>query len=325
MPETPPTEPPGDMVIPVLPENYAFVMNINRLIGAASYKFDRYHELRKATGDEIEFIKGVISKYAPAMLERLYNVLWEAPWPLPRGEFIHNLSEPNWRYYVISGLAGVSDLTDAFDLAPVELEVGFSAMYLNINQTSPGTAIHAGRFFHVLEHAHTDDSFFVDISCDEIETIRQIYEHLRKSDKRLTNVKRMARQLYHLKALPHYSPLRFLGYFAILESLLTHAPKPSDPYSSITRQVQKKLILLDHRSTHKIDYGPFGEAKPEKVWATMYGYRSLVAHGGEPDFSGELSLLKNEETALKLIKETAKSVIRQALSEPQLLLDLRDC
>ena len=99
----------------------------------------------------------------------------------------------------------------------------------------------------------------------------------------------MARQLGQLKALPNYSPLRFLGYFAILESLLTHAPKPSDPYSSITRQVQKKLILLDHRWTHKINYGPFGEAKPEKVWSTMYGYRSLIAHGGQPDFSGELS------------------------------------
>ena len=57
----------------------------------------------------------------------------------------------------------------------------------------------------------------------------------------------------------------------------------------------------------------------------MYGYRSLIAHGGEPDFTGKLSLLKDEETALKLIKETAKAVIRQALSEPQLLLDLRDC
>ncbi len=48
-----------------------------------------------------------------------------------------------------------------------------------------------------------------------------------------------------LKALPHFSPLRFLGYFAMLESLLTHAPNPSDPYDSITRQVQKRRALLE--------------------------------------------------------------------------------
>ena len=135
----------------------------------------------------------------------------------------------------------------------------------------------------------------------------------------------MASQLGQLKRLPYHSPLRFLGYFAILESLLTHAPKPSDPYDSITRQVIKKLTLLDHRWTPKIDYTPFGDAKPEKVWSRLYSYRSRVAHGGEPDFDGELSVLKNKETALKIVKETTKAVIRQALLEPQLLLDLREC
>ena len=57
----------------------------------------------------------------------------------------------------------------------------------------------------------------------------------------------------------------------------------------------------------------------------MYLYRSNVAHGGTPDFSKELRLLVNHESALQLVKETVKAVIRQALNEPQLLLDLKDC
>lgn len=57
----------------------------------------------------------------------------------------------------------------------------------------------------------------------------------------------------------------------------------------------------------------------------MYTYRSLVAHGGTTRFTGELRALGNHENALKLVKETVKSVLRYALDDPQLLLDLREC
>ncbi|MGO9116052.1 MAG: hypothetical protein ACLQPD_00380 [Desulfomonilaceae bacterium] len=325
MSETPRIDPAGNTEKLVIPQNYAFVMNINRLIGATSYNIDQQHELRRATSDEITFIKDEVSRHAPSP-QWLYTGIWEQEWPRPIKGKVNYLSEPDWRYYVIGLQGGIApELQAAFDLAPVELEVGFSTLYLNPLQNGPGVACDPNRFFHVLERSRQDAAFFVDISNEEITTIQQIYVHLQQHDDRLVDVKRIAWQLGQLKGLPHHSPLRFLGYFAILESLLTHAPKPLDPYDSITRQVKKKLILLDHRWAHQIDYSSFGDAKPETVWATMYHYRSLVAHGGEPNFTGKLSLLKNEETALTLIKETAKAVVRQAIFEPQLLLDLRDC
>jgi hypothetical protein len=116
-----------------------------------------------------------------------------------------------------------------------------------------------------------------------------------------------------------------LGHFAVLEALLTHPPKPTDPYDSITRQVKKKLALLDRRSQPGIDYSSFAEANRETVWAKMYAYRSTLAHGGAPTFDGDLQVLESHDNALKLVKQTAKMVIRQALIEPQLLADLRDC
>jgi hypothetical protein len=57
----------------------------------------------------------------------------------------------------------------------------------------------------------------------------------------------------------------------------------------------------------------------------MYDYRSRVAHGGVADFTGKLRILRNHEEALKLVKDTTKAVIRHALKEPQLLIDLREC
>jgi hypothetical protein len=57
----------------------------------------------------------------------------------------------------------------------------------------------------------------------------------------------------------------------------------------------------------------------------MYGYRSSLAHGDAPNFDGELRTLGSHDNALNLMRQTVKAVIRQALIEPQLLADLREC
>jgi hypothetical protein len=93
------------------------------------------------------------------------------------------------------------------------------------------------------------------------------------------------------------------------------------------RQVHKKLALLNHRFRRPIDYVPFGETSPKKIWEKMYAYRSRVAHGDFVDFrtDTELRALNGAEDALTLVKSTTKAVILQAIDEPQLLADLRDC
>ena len=57
----------------------------------------------------------------------------------------------------------------------------------------------------------------------------------------------------------------------------------------------------------------------------MYEYRSILDHGDEASFDGSLHLLGNGENATKLLKDSVKMVMRQALKEPQLLVDLREC
>jgi hypothetical protein len=318
---------PADPVQSELPDDYAFVMNVGRLTDARSFEIAPGHELRRATKNEIAIIKDCLRVRAPAPQWK-YMSLWEQQWP-HTGDVVNMLSESDWRYHVIAfkgSNAMMLDLLAAFDLAPLELEVGFIVRHLQTgDELRPGVSWNAGRLFHVLEDAEFNPCFFVDVSEQEIETIQQVHARLREHNERLMDVRHLVTQVGELKALPHRSALRFLGYFAILESLLTHAPKASDPYDSITRQVRRKLMLLDHRWTHPIDYSPFCGATPETVWSKMYSYRSLVAHGGEPKFEKDLKVLQNEETALKLIKETVKAVIRQTLSEPQLLLDLREC
>lgn len=312
----------ADQATATLQESFAFVMNVWHLREADNYALAPGLQLRRATADEIAVIREIITKLAtPPMIDPL--IFWERKLPY-HGSIYERLPEPEWRYYVIALKEGSLGEFDAvFDIAPVEVEIGFTVRYT----TDRGRcAIHnPGRLFHVLDDASHRESFFVDISAADIELYTALNAQLQQHDHLLVDVKRLLIQLSQLKGLPHTSPLRFLGYFAILESLLTHAPKPLDPYESITRQVKKKVALLDHRWQRTIDYSSFGGAPPETIWTKMYDYRSLLAHGGVPEFTGNLTMLRSHQGALKLIKETVKAVIRQALAEPQLLIDLREC
>ncbi|MGH9686608.1 MAG: hypothetical protein ACRD5K_05905 [Candidatus Acidiferrales bacterium] len=298
-------------------------MNIARLTDATSYTIAPGHELRRANADEIEFIK---STFERRILPHPFN--WDASvWERPLDSSEGPLPESEWRYFVMSrgeNPPPFQEFQETFDLSPLELEAGIFAIPMPDHGAGVGFVL--PRVFQVLEENYRNDSFFVDVSARDIDQMRAIHSQLCQwQGVGPLDVRSLARQLSDLKCLPHRSQLRFLGYFALLESLLTHPPKPLDPYDSITRQVKKKLALLDRRFSRKIDYAPFGGAGAESVWSKMYDYRSLVAHGGSPQFAGQLQVLGNAETALTLIKETVKAVIRQALTEPQLIVDLRDC
>jgi transposase len=212
----------------------------------------------------------------------------------------------------------IEKIREASEIAPVELEILFTVV-------NGGLVWHQDHVFQILQQIRHNDDFFVEIFASDVAEIKKLCARLEQSQSQVLDISPFLRQLTGLKALPYRSPLRFLGYFALLEALLTHSPKPTDPYDSITRQVKKKLTLLNHRWFSKIDYTPFGKTPPEKVWEKMYGYRSDVAHGNLPDFKKELTALKSEVHALRLLKETTKAVVRFALDEPELLADLRGC
>jgi hypothetical protein len=180
--------------------------------------------------------------------------------------------------------------------------------------------------FQFIQQPSQTERLFVEIGREQAEQVAHIYDLTQQNDAKLIDFNGYISQLSALKGLPRDSPLRFRGYFALLEALLTHAPVPADPYDSITRQIKKKLTLLEHRLLYPIDYSGFSAEKHERIWAKMYDYRSKVAHGGEPNFTNEHNKpLKSHQCALNLVRETAKAVITQALREPQLILDLREC
>jgi hypothetical protein len=114
-----------------------------------------------------------------------------------------------------------------------------------------------------------------------------------------------------------------LGVFAVIESLLTHDPQGS--HDSLTHQIKGKMALLEKRFHNPLDYSCFASAKSETIWGKLYSYRSAIAHGDTPDFKGTLSVLKDQMTAVSFLDSAAKALLRHALEEPELILDLRPC
>jgi hypothetical protein len=307
------------------PESYAFVMNVGSLSDATAYTLAPGHELRRASADEIAFIKSTVDRFGPNPFVSHNGLVWEERLPRVQGRPIQRSPENEWRYFVIA-FRGTNEtlveLSLVFELS-TELEVGFTRLFIDLGGTS--ITWNPDRLFRWLQEFQALPVMFTNVSSADVKEIRVLHSQLRNHDRTVLDVRNLAGQLGQVKALPHLSPLRFLAYFAILESLLTHAPKQSDPYDSITRQINAKLSLLNHRFPKAIDYRAFGDAPPATVWARMYAYRSRLAHGGTARFDGDLQILASHDAALALIKETVKAVIRQALLEPRLLLDLREC
>jgi len=308
-----------------MPQNITFIANIARLEGLESYDFVPGYTLRKATPEEIHKIKENVRLFLPYP-QMLYDQLWEGA--LPQNRFPQNiLPADQWRYFIISFSGDQNNLgllNAAFLLSPIELDMLFTLSLTEVpNQYS--IAWNKERQFRLFQEIICSPDYFVNINSTNLEMIRTIYSRIVAHGNNQPDIKRVTSQLLDLKGLPTFSPLRFLGYFGLLEAVLTHSPKLTDPYDSIGRQIKNKIVLLNNRLNPRIDYSPFGEATPETIWSKMYSYRSKLAHGDPVNFSNDFQVLINYESALCLIKETVKAITRQTLIEPTLLIDLKNC
>jgi len=305
------------------PQNIAFIANISRLVDTETFTFMPGYELRRATKSEIGILSETLRSYFPRD-EMINRDLWRYRL---KERITESLPEKEWRYFVIgfsNSNSEIIELQYASDIAPLELEIIFTIIYPTasgrINVYIPD------RLFQVLNPAPRNPSFFRTVTNADLEFIKDNYNRIKRHDDKLLNIRRILEQFDSLKAIRKGSELRFLGYIAIIESLLTHNPEPGDPYASITRQIKRKLALLNNRWAPKIDYNTFEKSTPESIWTAMYKYRSIIAHGGSPDFNNnELRLLKSADHARDLARDTAKAITRQALIEPHFIKDLRDC
>ena len=308
-----------------LRHNIAFVLNVSRLVGnpRAGFALAPGTIIRRASKEEIVAAKEVCKDFGAT-----HWTAWECEGYQDRK--YERLPESRWRYFVIAFTASHTTITEierTLTIATCGIKIGFTLMKGPFRGVTnqPTIVFDPARLFHLLQGIGEGKVPFLEVAKSDAKNIRALRSKFQLHDNTILNAKEVIQQILDLEALPPQSPLLFLGYFAVLESLLTHQPKKTDTIDSITRQIIRKVILLDNRWDPRIDYGFFKGAKQDTIWSAMYSYRSSLAHGGAPDFNGELHLLGNSDQALKLLKNTVKGVLRQSLIEPRLIVDLRNC
>ncbi len=304
---------------------FAFVLNVSNMGDSSGVAIASGYTLRRARKQEVEFTKKLI---ASLFGEHFGPGLWETRRPKTGSGKYLRLPEKQWRYFVIEFGSDNEDLEllqEAFAIAPNELEIGFTLSTASMGaQRLPVAVFRPPRLFQSLSALVEDRVARIFTKADAHQTT-EIYRRLAAYDHNILDLHRILKLLMELKDLPRFSPLQVLGYFAILESLLTHQPNPDDRYDSITRQITQKLALLNRRWQPALDESSFGQATHDKIWSKMYGYRSAIAHGIAPDFKSKLEVLGTADHANVLIRNTVKRTIRQALVEPQLVADLHNC
>lgn len=309
--------------------DFSFFLNVGQIPTESTLSVAPGCDLRRATAAEVKAIQEVLTDFGrrkppPWETDTLVEEHRTTPVPLPEGK---------WRYSVMTyengltlgeqrPLGALTYVEQALCVCLLDLKIGFTVVS---DAQATGVLYHPGRFFSQVQALEYGALPFFDVPPGVIEDLKAQLFRIRSLCDDSLGLRSIIEQMLELDSLPYYSPLLFLGYFAILESLLTHKPKSTDTIDSITRQVKQKLILLDNRWEPKIDYSSFGGSRPETIWSKMYACRSWIAHGGELDFENDLKLLRSGDDALSLLTQTVKRVLRQALLEPQLIIDLRNC
>ncbi len=316
---------------PTRPRGFAHLINVASI--AVEKEIAPAVILRRANANELEELRTLIALYEDHPAGRWRNphetsqvAAPDPPTPLtppitryqPQTLALHEL-----RYIVLS-YAGMNSaahsLAMASALTSTHLELGIHV------SLSPNIGVGWGGASWFLDDVQPDDALFVHLSEAHIDELAAIHSRFLRHDESVVPIRDAIAAYRILNGLRHQS-LRLLGYFSVLESLLTHQPAKGDPYDAITRQVKQKLLLLQPRFSHPLtlpDCGP--GAKPGAIWSRAYALRSIIAHGGKPDFRGsDLRPLQNLLTAIELIAGVTWRVMRAALEEPRLLADLKAC
>ena len=312
---------------------FALLANVMRIAADAPYEVAPGVVLRKATSAEATTLRELI----PLTSSRLLFIGARNPYETACEATVvgvghtsyktYELPESEWRYHV-AAFEGTNEVLHRFVettmLTPWRLQLGVALLDASGGQLA---IVGDPAQDRVLEEANTKDEVLLTLGLPEMDELRHVYSKTEAHSDSRVNLRDVMQRFGQLDAVPAQTPLRFLGYVSILESLLTHKPDPKVPYDSLTRQVRQKMLLLGRRFARPLPYDScFGlRADHAAIWTKLYDYRSSLAHGVHADFTQRLQLLKSSTTALDFIKAATVATMRQALEEPDLVADLRAC
>ncbi len=287
----------------------------------------------KATEEQRESVKQALSylvRSHPMMLqpEKYYESEIDYETAANGGSWhFKQLPESKWHYYVVT-TPDNGTINHDLHLAANISDTPLNLSGLTFNKI--GMGYRQGTFHNYFDLGA--EHSVIKVSKESLIDISQIYHSYIEVTKMgiegviFPEIQRAMNMFDSLSFLMQNSEFHVLGLFAIIEMLITHNPKLEDRGDSITHQMQSKIPLLSRRFSKPLEFASFqSNVSEKKIWAALYMYRSILAHGGVPDFKKDLNVLKDANIAKAFLKEVVKALLRHCLKEPQLYRDLRDC
>jgi hypothetical protein len=313
--------------------------------------------LERPTSDQFDSYRNVLSPFfaAQRFLGSSATIMlplmlpYEARKTSPDGTGAHSswdLSRRQWRYTVVRRVnpsINARSLTQALRLSDADI---WTPLWGHSSQLPPAAAATMGmswfwspagnpnHVFQFISGGGTDEM----PECPDLAEISEVVELRRAlNDDQYPEIARTLALFIETDGLPEYSTQKYLAYFGVIESLLTHAPKPNDLVDSLTRQLTRNILLLDNRlpDHRKLQLDTFKNGStsiaPDKVIKSLYNYRSAAAHGG--DTTDAIKWFKQNHppcwTGLAMLeihafaRSMAKRLLIAAMREPQLVQDLK--
>ena len=238
------------------------------------------------------------------------------------GQFQYsNLPQSQWRYLICRWVrkptpAQRTGLSTAFQLTDQAIQLG---------PFFEGSSIRGGIFDPIREavsawHLMTShNDLGVSVTSHQLDAIGTYFSEITS----LNENQLLPFDLFNgLQRIDRNSDMWLLGLFAVLESILTSKPEPTDPTSSIGRQIWNKIPLLENQF-ERLNYRTFGDSiSPSKVWKLLYGIRSSIAHGNRPSYQQPMS---PREAVFSFVLSATKLALTARLRNPTLVDDLRAC
>lgn len=247
------------------------------------------------------------------------------------GFTINPISTPNqWRYCVVrpSGNTTLNThmLTEALRISNAELTVQHWGMQMESFRGFRSSSSVPYPTFELQAYDHKPQS----IDFEELKECLDLRASL--DEDRFKSISLALKRFLSLGSLPR-SDMKVLGYFAVIEGLLSHSPKSNESADSISRQLKRNLILIENRLLTSELIGLSGKdgTQASKCITNLYSYRSELAHGNSSTTSKD-KLAKNlgikqgrdwEAGIDSFLRTLVRRILKQSLREPQLITDLK--
>lgn len=308
--------------------SYVFVISLVDYEGHLPYQIIENHHFDRASSKQINEMKEINKLFLSPMHQNIpyeYNII-ETIEGTGKSQSYEKLPEDKWRYWVINFMGyntEIQRLEIAFELLPHEVRLGYTVLS---SELGAAISYNAPRINCYFMETPIKRNQVAKLNEKDLNLIGKYYLKIKETYDKQNSIWISLLRYHLLRTLPEDSEIRIIGLFSVIEALITHRPKLVESLDSITHQIYSKIILLHKRSSDDLMYSYyFVDVNPKKVWTLLYEYRSRIVHGDWVYFKKTLSTLKNISNVYQFLDKAVKMLLKQAILEQELILDLKMC